>query len=191
MPINYFRKLSNPDFWKKPRPFWLGLVVILGLAITVLVIMGSISKITFPERIELKKKPKITPGEIIPAASLLASGKQTYEILTDNPQSLQIIQVDVDPLDAKKGETQTVTVQVKDKENNPITQENKVEAIAYTDNTSVPFSFSLKKAEDLDEATITTWQGSWVCEDTYDLRYTMTIKAENATEEHSIDLSFR
>ena len=195
MPITYFQKLKNPDFWKKPRPFCLGLVVIVGFAVIVLLIVSSASKskISLPEkeRIELKEKPEATTGEIMPAILPLASGKQTYEVSTGSTQALQIIQAEVDPLDVKQGETQIVTIKVKDTENSPITQENKVEAIAYTDNISIPFSLSLEKTEDLDGATVTTWQGSWVCQDTYDSRYTMTIKAKSAANDHSIDLSFR
>ena len=187
MPNNYFSKLTNPDFWKRPIPFWLAILILVVITVIVLFTVNSVAKISFPEPIEISKEPKVVPLEIAP----LASGKQTYEILTDSSQKFKIIEVDIDPLDVKQGEAQKVTVQVKDAENKPITQENKVEAIAYTDNISTPFSFSLKKAEDADGATIATWEGSWVCQDTYDIIYTMTIKAKSATQEHSIDLTFR
>ena len=173
MPNNYFSKLISPDFWKKPRHLWLGLLVLFGIAVTVFFIVSE--------------KPKVPLSEVSP----LASGKQTYEIITGSPKSFKIVEADVDPLDVKQGKTQTVQVLVKDTEDNPITYENKVEGIVYTDNISIPFSFSLKKVEDADSATITTWEGFWVLDDTYDLRYTMTIKAKSATEDHSIDLSFR
>ncbi len=172
-----FSKLTNPDFWKKPRPFWLGLLVLVGIVIIVLV--------SLPEQTEISKESKIIPSEGIP----LASGKQTYDILTNSSRSFKIIEVDIDPLDVKQGETQIVTVQVKDDEQNPITQENKVEAIVFTDNISTPFSLSLTEASG--QNSITVWEGSWVCQDTYNLRYTMTIKAKNASGEHSIDLTFR
>jgi len=175
------------DFWKKPIPFWLALLVLVIICVIVLFMVNSAAKISFPEPIEIIKKPKVAPLEIVP----IASGKQTYEIITDSSQKFKIIEVELDPLDVKQGETQIVTVQVKDTENKPITQENKVEAMAYTDNISTPFSFSLKKAEDADLATITTWEGFWVCEDTYDIIYMMTIKAKSAIEDHSIDLTFR
>ena len=186
MPNNYFSKLTSPDFWKRPIPFWLAILILVVITVIVLFQVYSVAKISFPEPIEISKKPKVVPLGIP-----LASGKQTYEIITDSSQKFKIIEVDIDPLDVKQGETQTVTVQVKDTENKPITQENQVEAIVYTDNISTPFSFSLKKAEDADGATITTWEGSWVCEDTYDIIYTMTIKAKSATDRHSIDLTFR
>ena len=187
MPNNYFSKLTNPDFWKRPIPSWLAFLVLVIICVIVLFMVNSASKISFPEPIEISKELKVVSLEVVP----LASGKQTYEILTDSSQKFKIIEVDIDPLDVKQGETQKVTVRVKDAENKPITQENQVEAIAYTDNISTPFSFSLKKAEDADGATIATWEGSWACEDTYDIIYTMTIKAKNATQNHSIDLTFR
>jgi hypothetical protein len=178
MSAHYFSKLINSPLWKKPRPFWLALVVVVGLAFIVLIMVS--------------KEPKLVPSEVVlPGVLPLASGKQTYDIVTDNSQGLQIIEVDVDPLDVKQGEVQIVTVQVKDEENNPITQENQVEAIVYTDNTSVPFSFSLKNVADSATATSAVWQGSWVCEDTYNFKYMLFVKAKSATEEHSIDLSFR
>ncbi|MBA7619129.1 hypothetical protein ES703_26465 [subsurface metagenome] len=180
MPIRYFSKLTNPDFWKKPRLLWLGLIVLVGLAVIVLFMVSK-------EPIETSKEPKVVPSEVVP----LASGKRTYEIITGSSQKFKIIEADIDPLDVKQGETQVVTVRMKDSENNPITQENQVEAVVYTDNTVTPFSFSLKKVEDSDLATVTTWEGSWVCEDTYDLRYTMNIEAKSATQEHSIGLAFR
>lgn len=187
MSNNYFSKLTNPDFWKKPKHLWLSLFILVGLVIIVLIVVRLIPKISPPEQIEVGEEPGIVPSEVVP----LASGKQTYEIITGSSPTLQIIEADIDPLDVKQRETQTVTIQVKDSENNPITKSDKVEAIVYTDNISTPFSFSLKKVEDLEGAIIATWQGSWVREDTYNLKYMMRIKAKNATKEHTINLSFR
>jgi len=190
MPINYFQKLTSLDFWKKPRLFWLSILILFGLAAIVFFIMSSASKVSLPEQIEISKKP---PAEL-PEGKLgkvtpLASGKQTYSIMAGNSQNPQIIEVDVNPLDVKQGKTQIVTVQVKDAEQKPITQENKVEAIVFTDSISTPFPLSLKEASG--QNSITVWEGSWVCQDTHDLRYMMTVKAKNASGEHSIDLSFR
>ncbi len=139
MSISYFQKLFSPVFWKKPRPFYLGFIILVGIAVIVLFIVNSASKISLPEQIEISKEPKTRILKVLP----LASGKQIYDIVTDNFQNLKIIEVTIDPLDVKQGETQIVTVQVKDEESDSITQENQVEAIVYTDNTSFPFSFSL------------------------------------------------
>ena len=189
MSTNYFSKpkLASSDFWKKPRPFWLGFVILVVLTGIVLFIVNSASKISFPEQIKINIKPKVSLLNVAP----LAQGKQSYDIVTASSKSFKIIQVDVDLLDVKKGETQTVIVRVEDTENNPITKENKVEAIVYQDNTSTPFSFDFKKAEGAATPTITTWQGSWVSEDTNDFKYTMTVTAKSADSEHTIDLSFR
>lgn len=184
MPTNYFSKLISPNFWKKPGPFWLGLIVLVGIAVIVFFMVSEGPKIIPPD--------EVVPSEVVPPGVIsLASGKQTYDIVTGSSQKFKIIEVDIDPLDVKQGGIQIVTVQVKDAEGNPITQENQVEAIVYTDNIFTSFSFSLKKVEDSDLATVITWEGSWVCEDTYDLRYTMAVEAKSATGDHSIDLSFR
>lgn len=173
------------NFWKKLIPFWLAILIIAVVAAIVFLMVSSRAKIPFPEPVEIIKAPKVVSPEIP-----LASGKQTYEILTDASRRFKIIEVELDPLDAKQGEGQMVTIQVKDIDNEPITQENKVTGLVYTDNTSTPFSFSLKKVEDVDGATVTTWEGLWVCQDTYGVIYTMTIKAKSAAQEHSIDLTF-
>lgn len=164
------------NFWKKPKYLLLILLLLAGIAVIIL---------------QTGKEPKTVPSEVLPEVVPIASGKQTYEILTDSSQKFKIMEVGLDPLDVKQGKTQTVQVLVKDAEDNPITRENLVEAVVYTDNTATPFTFSLKKVQDLDSATVTTWEGFWVLEDAYDLRYTMAIKAKSAGGEHSIDLTFR
>jgi len=112
----------------------------------------------------------------------LASGKQTYYVRTQNQP--QIMQIDIDPLDAKIGETQTVTAKIRDTNGNPITS---VTGTAKTDNGSFSFFLSLVEGTDLNG----TWQGSWVLEDTNCLTFMLTITAESASGQSKVDLAFR
>jgi len=177
------------SFWKKSVPSWLAIIVLLAVATAAaFVVKLSSMEETFPELVEITKEaPEPVPSKIIP----IASGRQAYEIMTNASRMFKISEVVLDPLDVKQREVQTVTALVEDRENEPITQENRVEAVAYTDNTSIPFSFSLKKVEDINGATVTTWEGSWIPDDTYEAKYMITIRAEAAEKEHSIDLIFR
>ncbi|TSC97422.1 MAG: hypothetical protein Greene101447_500 [Parcubacteria group bacterium Greene1014_47] len=127
---------------------------------------------------------------------LYGQGKQTYDVLTDNPQNPQIVQVEVDPIDVQEGQTQTVTVKVKDKDNNTITKESSVLVKILLDNTNLAAALKLVKAEDVQENSttsfLTTWKGSWVKEDTTCHTYTETITARNSKGEESfVDLSLK
>ena len=138
-------------------------------------------------------KPTKESGEISPEvgeeSTPIASGKQTYAIMTDNRQNPQIIEVDFDPLDVKIGEMQIIIVKVEDTDNSPITNENIVTATIYTDNGSQDVSFVLKRADGPD--VVTTWEGSWTAEDSYDFTYMATIVSANAFGRSSVDISFR
>ena len=163
-------------------------LIILGIIVILLLLGISFWVFTRPsEPVEKPIEPEVVPKEIPP----LASGKQTFEILTNVAKTFRIIEAEVDPLDVKQGETQQVWVLVKDFEDKPITQENKVEGTVFTDNKTTPFSFELKEVSDANGATLTFWQSSWVLEDTYDNIYMINITAKSADREHAIDLTFR
>lgn len=126
---------------------------------------------------------------------LRGTGKQTYEVITDKPSNLQIVQVDVDPIDVKKGETQIITVKVRDDGNSTITKKSGVFATIITDNRSVAAArFVMRLAEDSEDGSslLTTWEGSWTREDSICHTYMETITATNAKgEEHFVDLSLK
>jgi len=160
---------------------YLFFIIIVIAVITVLCVFCLINKGPAEEMVKEEELPVgVTP---------LAQGKQTYFIQTDKPKNPQIIQVDLDPFDVKVEETQVLTVMVKDTENNPITQENKVEAVIFTDNTSTTVPFKLIQADGPD--LITTWEGSWIAQDTNNFIYGVTITATNNQTQSFIDLSFR
>ena len=137
-------------------------------------------------------EPEITEPEASrkPPAPL-PTGKQAYDIMTDSSQRFKIIEAEVDPLDVKKGENQQVRVLVKDLDDKPITAENKVSGIAYTDNKTTAFDFEMREVSDDNGSTITEWDGFWTLDDTYDRRYMVSITAKADGREHKIDLTFR
>lgn len=177
------------SYFSKKIPSWLGILILVGISLIVIFfILKIVPKIPLPEeKIEVVKKPEV----VQPKVMALASGKQTFEIITDTRKTFRIIEVEVDPLDVKKGESQRVRVLVEDLEDKPITQKNKVEGVVFTDNKSTPFSFELKEVSDANGATLTTWEGFWVLTDTYDKMYMISIVAKTADREHTIDLTFR
>lgn len=133
-------------------------------------------------------------GECIP---LRGTGKQTYDIRTDKPGKLQIAQVDVDPIDVKMGETQIVTVKVKDKGADTITKESGVSASIQTDNKNTAAAFKLINAtdetsDDGSKYLVSLWEGSWIREDANCYVYMETITATNAKgAKTKVDLSFK
>ena len=143
------------------------------------------------------KKPKEAPlaEKAKPCIELRGTGKQTYEIRTDKPNALQIVQVDVDPIDVKDGEMQMITVKVKDDGNNTITKKSGIKAIIHTDNkNTAAAAFVLRLAEDSQDGSslFTTWEGSWIRDDTNCHTYMETITATNDKgDKTKIDLSFK
>jgi len=164
--------------------------------IVILVLLGIAALVIIPniigkqgEKARLAQEPKA-------CLPLYGHGRQTYDVLTDKPQNPQIVQVEVDPIDVQQNQTQTVTVKVKDKDNNTITKESGVLVKIFLDNKNLSAALKLVKAEDMqeDSATsfLTTWQGSWVKEDSNCNTYMQTVTAKNSKgEESSVDLSFK
>ena len=111
----------------------------------------------------------------------LASGKQIYFVSTQNQP--QIMQVDLDPLDVATGSTQTVTVKIRDINNNAITA---VSSTINMDNESNALSFSLTAGDDLNG----TWTASWVSNDTHCSIYTVNITATSASGTSVATLAF-
>ena len=130
-----------------------------------------------------------------PCLDLRGTGKQTYEIQRDQPNAFGIVQVDVDPIDVEEGETQTITVKVRDDGNNIITKKSGVTANIATDNkNTAAAAFVMRLAEDSEDGSslLTTWEGSWIRDDTNCHTYMETITAINDKgEEDRVDLSFK
>ena len=163
--------------------------------IVILVLLGIAALVIIPniigkqgEKARLAQEPKA-------CLPLYGHGRQTYDVLTDKPQNPQIVQVEVDPIDVQQNQTQTVTVKVKEKNSNAITQKSGVAVNIFTDNKNFVAALKLIKAEDMqDDSTtlVTTWQGSWVKEDSTCNTYMQTVTAKNSKgEKSSVDLSFK
>jgi|GEM_PF-2862238 len=101
----------------------------------------------------------------------VALGKQIYFVSTQNQP--QIMQIDVDPLDVEVGELQTITVKVRDTNNNPISLSGEVNM----DNGANPLSFSLTADTDLNG----TWTAFWISTSTRCDTYSIGIIAQSAS----------
>lgn len=161
----------------------IGIIIVLALLAVILVIGRKAPQ---PE----EEIPAAEPPEVSDATPSLATGKQTYEIRTSG-RTFKMTEVELDPMDVQLGEEQLLTVFVEDTEDQPITDQNKVEGTAFTDNKATPFSFELKEVSDANGSTLTKWEGSWALDDTYDTIYVVSITAKSADEEHKVDLTFK
>ena len=145
--------------------------------------------------VNIGDRPKELAEEPKKCLELRGTGKQTYDIRTDKPSSLQIVQVDVDPIDVKEGDTQVITVKVKDDGNNTITTKSGVFANIITDNTTATVSsFVMRLAEDSEDGSslFTIWEGSWTRQDSSCHTYMETITATNDKgDKVSVALSFK
>lgn len=163
--------------------------LIVGLAILALIVFFTKEIVRVVKIPKIEKIKEEVKKEIPPAQYGLASGKQIYEIITDKPRDPQIIEVEVDPLDVKLGETQIVTVKIKTKAT-AVTEKDEVLGTAILDEKSIDFPLKLKKAEGKEEL-ITTWQGEWVREGSIERNYQIKIIAKNINGRDQATLTFR
>jgi len=126
---------------------------------------------------------------------LPSSGKRTYSVTRDRPKNFEIVEVQVDPIDVKKGEIQIITVKVKDASNNTIARRGGIQAKIYTDNkNTAAVAFALKSTEQSKDgsSTFTIWEGLWTKDDYSCHTYMETITATNDKGDNDkVDLSFR
>ena len=164
----------------------------------ILIIGGIIGGLVFVWiRSEPSKQPpevsKQVPEEKIPkhlkTVFPLPHGKQSYAIITDNPQNPQILEVVLDPLDVKQGEKQVITVKVKYKDTDTVTSNYKVFVTYKTDNTTTTAPLKLKKLDG--PPLVGIWEGVWELEDSYESVYMVSVKAISDAGETKVDLSFR
>lgn len=140
-----------------------------------------------------EKSPSQKPTECIPLTSF---GKQVYNI-PGKPKNFKIVEVDLDPIDVKMSETQTIIVKVKERDADTISRQSEVTANIITDNANTVVKFRLILAEDevaLDGSKyfVTLWQGLWIREDDNCHTYGATITAKNYKgKETSVDLRLK
>ena len=175
----------NPQKLKTTLVFVLIIGGIIGGLVFVLISLGpskqppKVSK-QFPKE-EIQRQPK----KIFP----LPQGKQSYAIITDNPQNPQILEVVLDPLDVREGEKQVITVKVKYKDTNTVTSNYKAFVTYKTDNTTATVPLKLKKLDG--PPLVGIWEGIWEPEDSYESVYMASIRAISDAGETKVDLSFR
>lgn len=173
---------------KNTEAFLPGVLVALILVAIIVVV------INFAGKTQEKGPVAQTTEKCVPVPG---EGKQTYNIRTDKPKDFEIVQVDVDPIDVKEGETQTITVKVKDKGNNTITKESGVLGSIKTDNKTTVAAFKLLRAEDEiaqdgSRSLVTFWEGLWTRDDANCKTYMETFAATNDKgDEAKVDLAFK
>ena len=179
MPKINFKKFLLPGIF---------IIVLIG-GITILLLFPKTTHLfTEVEQDLLEKSDSLSehPASLSP----LASGKQTYAILTDQPKNPQIFEVEVDPLDVEIGKKQTITVKIKNDETDSITKADSVLVAVITDNKSTTIPLKLIKAEG-EASLLTAWQGVWQRDDSFDFNYQLSIKAKNIKGENSVELTFK
>ena len=175
----------NPQNLKTTIVFALIIGAIIGGIVFVLIALGpskqpvEIGKQFSKEEVQRQAK-KIFP---------LPHGKQSYAIITDNPQNPQILEVVLDPLDVKEGEKQVITVKVKYKDTNTVTSNYKTFVTYKTDNTITTIPLKLRKLDG--PPLVGIWEGIWEPEDSYESVYMASIRAISDAGETKVDLSFR
>jgi len=106
---------------------------------------------------------------------VLAQGRQVYYISASH-SSPQMMEAVIDPLDVKVGDTQIMSITIRD--TYPI---QLVEAKVETDTGIKTYTLSLIEGTDTDGR----WQGSWTVHDTHSATYRTTFKATNTNNETS------
>jgi len=175
----------NPQKLKTILVFVLIVGGIIGGLVFVLISLGPSKQ---PPKISEqlpKEEAQKQPKTIFP----LPHGKQSYTIITDNPQNPQILKVILDPLDVKQGEKQVITVKVKYKDTNTVTSNYKVFVTYRTDHAATTIPLKLKKLDG--PLLVGIWEGIWEPEDSYEFVYIASIKAISDAGETKVDLSFR
>jgi len=104
------------------------------------------------------------------------------------------------PLNVKQGETQIVIVKVLNRNTDTITDADKVNVTYFTDNSLATVALTMKRADNTSGSVeadpngsdlLTTWEGTWVNDDTHCTTYMATVTAANANGENKVDVSFR
>lgn len=130
-------------------------------------------------------EPTVPPG-ITRAPTpylLLPQGRQAYQIRTGSSNEPMATRIIVDPLDARKGESQTVSLEAG--YTNPI---ESIDVTLITDNTQKTYSMTLSEGA----ATKGTWSSTHAIEDDHEVIYTMKFVIKyNGGKESVVDFPIR
>ena len=130
-----------------------------------------VNKVKKPEE-EINEEKNITEP-FKPSPRPLATGKQTYLISGSTKGAPKMSEVTFDPIDPKSDQNQTIIIKALDVNGSFV---KTVTVTLNTDNKGEIHSLSLTQGTAQDGV----WQGSWKISDSYDYKYTATIRAENA-----------
>lgn len=122
---------------------------------------------------------------------LKESREETYFILTKENQNPKITEVKINPIDAKEGETQKITVYVKDAKDSPITGRNRVDVKVFVDEGGYNIPLEMKKINGNKDFTLITWEGVWEWQGTTEQKYQIEINAQNMQKNHLITLTIK
>lgn len=140
--------------------------VVLGLGGFFLILANPFGWKTITPFLKISQPGTPTPGNGLVAAPppvlILPKGKQTYMVRGGDNSISKITSVTVDPLDIKKGGTQTITVEIDSKE--PITTFN---TTLTTDTSSKEYSLKLIAGD----STKGTWQAAYTVSDSAEKIY--------------------
>lgn len=159
---------------------FIGLLVILIAVIAVgavVVVKTGVLQVQVTPTVSVPNKPQnqtVSVPTPTPTATYLKPGKETYVYSWGEGTTVpKMNQVDIEPHDPKKGQTQKVTV--KFTHTSPISQ---VSLQLFTDNKSETHAMTMSEGTNMNG----TWSGSWAIDDTvsyrYDLRFLVTAEGK-------------
>lgn len=163
----------------------LTILLLLFFAILAFLIYTGLPKSTTPGSISVNRPNLEIPTGIVRAPTpylILPSGRQIYSInsgASNIPRGTQII---ADPLDARKGESQTVSLDVA--YSKPI---EAVNATLVMDNMSKTYPMKLTGGTGENG----TWSGTWTIEDDHEKNYAMKFTIKYNGKQSSIDFPIR
>ncbi len=146
-----------------------GLLVLVVLGLGVLILYQyrdsiHLPTLSFPKTMKLGPNPTPTPTKLI-------QGKETYFISqASDIKGPKITQADIDPLDPKVGQTQTISVKTADS-----TPVRSVTITFKTDNKVRDFTLTRVSGTELDGI----WQTQWQVDDTLLYRYIIVITSKS------------
>lgn len=178
---------------KKSYLFFLPLVFLMIAGIIFFAVKPNFSPKT-KEAPELEFQPKELPTELKEKESEIANlGRAAlFEVISHETQNPQITEVKIDPQFPEIGEKQFITVWVKDKDNLPITAEDRVEIKVFTDDREYEVSTKLKETTGPTDYKMTVWQGEWAFQGTIENHYLIEINAmDNKGRNHLITITIK
>lgn len=159
------------------------ILVVIAIGLGAAVFMKFKNDITFPKLPFSQKQTGSNSPNPTPTPTALMQGKETYSISqASNNTGPKITKAEIDPLDPKIGQKQTITIHSNFSQ--PLTG---VTISVKTDHKVFPLTLSKVSGTDTDGQ----WQTSWTVEDSVLYTYIMTITAVSGGASSNVDLAIR